>query len=91
MLDYVTCRLCGSSRWIEYHHIFGGAYRKKSTKHGYVVPLCHKCHNEPGGVHYNSNKSKILKREAQKHFEVSHSRQDFIDTFGRNYLTEDGA
>ena len=90
-MEYLTCKLCGSSRWIEYHHIFSNHYRKKSTQYGYVVPLCHECHQGKNGVHSNHEKSLILKREAQEHFEVSHSRQDFIDTFGRNYLTEDEA
>lgn len=31
--------LCGSTKWIERHHIFGGALRKKSEKYGLVVDL----------------------------------------------------
>lgn len=58
--------MCGSSRWIERHHIFNGAYRKKSEKYGLVIDLCHYCHNEPpNGVHYNADNMKKLKRYGQ--------------------------
>lgn len=80
------CYLCGSTQWIENHHVFQGAYRKKSESHGFVVNLCHWCHNEPGGVHHNREKSLILKREAQRKFEETHTREDFINEFGRSYL-----
>ena len=88
-MEYITCRLCGSSRWIEYHHIFSNAYRKKSTQFGYVVPLCHECHQGKNGVHSNHENSLILKREAQAHFEQTHTRDEFIHTFGKSYILED--
>lgn len=34
------CWLCGRWGHLEEHHIFGGAYRKKSTKYGLTVFLC---------------------------------------------------
>ena len=84
-----TCYFCPTYD-IEHHHVFGGAYRKKSTLYGYVCPLCHAHHNEPpDGVHFHKGNRNLLKRICQRHFEVSHSRQDFIDTFGKSYILED--
>lgn len=88
-----VCFLCGrhgsSYSQIEIHHIFGGAYRKKSTKYGLVVPLCHYCHNEPpNGAHHNKHTMLMLHQYGQKKamLENDWSVQDFIREFGRNYL-----
>ena len=40
------CYECGSYDWVEVHHIFGGCNRKHSEEYGYILPLCHRCHNE---------------------------------------------
>lgn len=37
---YGRCWLCGRWGWLEEHHIFGGANRKKSEKYGLKVGLC---------------------------------------------------
>jgi hypothetical protein len=83
------CVMCGSSNWIEHHHIFGGALRKKSEKYRLVVPLCHYCHNEPpNGVHHN--KANMLKlhqygqRKAMQ--DQGWSIDDFRREFYKNYL-----
>ena len=82
-----SCYFCGRTDWIEYHHVFGGANRKKSTKYGFIVPLCHWCHNEPGGVHHNKENRLLLRRIAQEEFEKNiGTREEFMRTFGRNYL-----
>jgi hypothetical protein len=83
------CFICGSRQWIEIHHIFGAADRKKSTEYGLVVPLCHYCHNEPpNGVHQNKDIRRKLQAYAQKKA-MKHYGWD-MDTwrsiFGRNYL-----
>jgi hypothetical protein len=83
------CFICGSNQWIEIHHIFGAADRKKSTEYGLVVPLCHYCHNEPpNGVHQNKDIRRKLQAYAQKKA-MKHYGWD-MDTwrsiFGRNYL-----
>lgn len=84
-----SCKLCGSQRWLERHHIFGGANRKKSEKYGLVVYLCHNCHNEPPyGVHHNRDEMLRLKQYGQKKamLEQGWSKEDFIREFGKNYL-----
>lgn len=81
------CRVCGSSMWIEKHHVFGGSNRKASESYGMVADLCHWCHNEPpNGVHFNRENDLRLKREYQALFEEKHGHKRFMDVFGRNYL-----
>lgn len=81
------CYFCGSSRWLEVHHIFGGANRNKSTKYGLVVCLCHHCHNEPpNGVHHNKERMNYLRQIGQMAFEKYYPNKDFKKEFGRNYL-----
>lgn len=92
-----SCARCGTTNWLERHHILGGANRKKSEKYGYVIDLCHYCHNEPpNGAHFNKEFMDYLRAEAQKHFEATQKekaakmgltvREWFIKEFGRNYL-----
>lgn len=81
------CFLCGSQIWLEEHHIFGGAFRKKSEKYGLKVYLCHYCHNEPpNGVHHCQTINLVLKKEGQKAFERIYDHDLFISEFEKNYL-----
>lgn len=81
------CYFCGRTDTIERHHIFGGPYRKASERHGLVVDLCHYCHNEPPvGAHHNKHTALRLKREGQRRFEQTHTREEFRAVFGKNYL-----
>lgn len=85
--EYDRCYRCGSYRWIEMHHIFGGANRKNSDKYGLIVPLCHYCHNEPpDGVHFNRENMLKLQAEAQGVFESIESHEKFMDVFGEDYI-----
>ena len=84
------CYLCGSTEWIESHHVFSGSYRKASERHGMTVNLCHWCHNEPPlGVHFNKGMNHQLKRDFQRKFEATHSRAEFRRVFGKSYIMED--
>lgn len=83
------CFICGSHQWIEIHHIFGAADKKKSTEYGLVVPLCHYCHNEPpNGVHQNKDIRRKLQayaqKKAMKHY--GWDMETWRSIFGRNYL-----
>lgn len=81
------CYLCGSSRWLELHHVFGGPNRNKSTMYGLVVYLCHWCHNEPPlGVHHNKERMTYLRQIGQQAFMKHYPNKDFLKEFGRNYL-----
>lgn len=82
------CELCGSPVWIERHHVFFGAgQRQRSEQYGMVADLCHYCHNEPPkGVHHNRKTDLMVKRRYQRIFEETHTREEFMQIFGRNYL-----
>jgi hypothetical protein len=85
MADY--CYLCGKYGPVERHHVFQGAYRKKAERYGFVVNLCHFCHNEPPtGVHHNKENRIALRQTCQREYEQTHTREDFINEFGRSYL-----
>jgi hypothetical protein len=71
----------------ECHHIFFGvANRRLSEKHGMKVRLCQEHHRGNTGVHNNRVLDLLLKEIAQRKFEETHSRQDFIQVFGKSYL-----
>lgn len=81
------CFFCNSSQWLEEHHCFGGANRKLSEKYGLKVWLCHNHHNEPPfGVHHNAENMRKLRAAAQAKFEETHTREEFMRLFGKNYL-----
>jgi len=81
------CYICGSTYWLERHHVFGASNRDNSEKYGMVVDLCHFCHNEPpNGIHHNRTNELKLKREFQQRFQDEHPELNFIEIFGRNYL-----
>ena len=83
------CFMCGSTNWLEKHHIFGGANRKLSEKYGLVVWLCHECHNEPpDGVHHNKENMAKLHKLGQQRFEIDHPELNFRQIFGKNYKGE---
>lgn len=92
-----TCYLCERLRddysrkaVLEEHHIFGGnPNRRKSEKHGLKVYLCPEHHRESTEAVHRPDKNgyqKLLQKIAQRKFEEQHSRQEFIETFGRSYL-----
>ena len=85
--DMEHCMFTGSAP-VERHHIFGASNRKKSEKHGFVVPLRPDLH--PNGVFAGKDAKSIdlkLKTMAQEYFEKHYGdRNDFIRLYGRNYL-----
>lgn len=85
--DKKECFICGSTNWLELHHVFNASNRNNSTKYGLVVYLCHWCHNEPpNGVHHNRERMRWLKAEGQKAFIKHYPNLDFMKIFKRNYL-----
>ncbi len=71
------------------HHIFEGtARRKQSEKYGLKIWLCHRHHTtDPRySIHYQKQLDLELKQLAQKKFEESHSREEFIEHFIKSYL-----
>lgn len=81
------CFLCRRDGFVHRHHIFEGARRHLSEEYGLVVPLCPECHTERDfSAHRCTDTAVMLKRAAQRKFERSHTREEFIKLFGRNYL-----
>lgn len=94
--DKRQCFLCGSTQlhgWnhLELHHVFGGPNRKWSSKYGLMVWLCGEtCHrNGPNAVHKNRESDLKVKRAAQNKFEETHSREEFMKIFGKNYIWDE--
>lgn len=86
-----NCELCQKYGSLELHHIFNGAYRKKSERYGATILLCHACHNEsPNGVHHNAIRMNELKAREQKRImaEYGFTIEEFICEFGKNYIKE---
>jgi hypothetical protein len=82
-----ACYLCGRITDLELHHVFGGvANRKISTRLGLTCYLCRTCHTGTGGAQYDKEKNRRLKAEAQTAFERTHTRQEWMQIIGKNYL-----
>lgn len=91
-----TCYLCMKSgnyrrhQVIHEHHIFGGPNRQISEAEGMKVYLCLAHHIDgPEAVHNNIKNMRILQEDGQRAYERTHSRKEFMERFGRNYLDED--
>lgn len=84
------CFVCDTYGYTEEHHIFfGTANRKKSEKYGLKVRLCYMHHRDSvSGVHFNKATDNMLKRVGQRAFEQTHTRKEFMQEFGRNYLED---
>lgn len=85
------CYLCGKTVNLEKHHIFGGvANRKISERLGLWVYLCQDfetgCHRGTDGAQYDKEKNLRLKQDAQRAYERTHSRGEWMKLIGKNYL-----
>lgn len=80
------CYVCGAPA-TDTHHVFNGSNRKKSTRYGYVIPLCRHCHDD---LHFhNPQKYVYIKQRFQRIHERTHTRAEFMQEFGKNYIQED--
>lgn len=84
------CYICGSTIWLECHHVFGGnPNRKLSEQYGLKVWLCHDHHNEPpNGVHFNAELRQRLQAKAQRKAMEHYgwTEDQFRAVFGKNYI-----
>lgn len=72
------------------HHIFGGPNREISEAEGLKVYLCLDHHIDgPEAVHNNIQNMRILQQDGQSAYERTHTREEFVDLFGRNYIDEE--
>lgn len=91
--DSEVCYLCGLPACgdpLDWHHIFGGALRKKSEKYGLKVRLHHaKCHIfGPESAHGSGRTAELLHKAAQEAAmrEYGWTVEDFRWVFYKNYL-----
>lgn len=94
-----TCWLCvalgiynGRHGYLEEHHAFPGTWgRKISEENGFKVRLCRRHHREgPQAVHGNEENMRLIQSAIQKEYEKNHTREQWMELMGRNYLTEEG-
>lgn len=90
-----TCYMCmlnGDYRrqqYTEEHHIFGGPNRQISEAEGLKVYLCREHHTAgPEAVHNNADNMKMLREIGQRAYEETHTRQQFMERFGKNYIDD---
>lgn len=83
-----VCYECGAYGAEEHHIFYGTSNRRKSEKYGLKVHLCSRHHRDSReGVHGENRELDLcLKRIGQQAFERTHTRKEFMDEFGRNYL-----
>lgn len=81
--DLTKCCVCGSSTNIELNEVFEGSYRQLSIKYGCVVPLCHLHHKQ---FHNDRQMNLYFKSLFQTEFEKTHSCEEFIKIFKKNYI-----
>lgn len=95
--DDGTCYLCGKldhdfypHNFLEVHHIFGGPNRGISEENGFKVKLCTYHHRTgPTAVHQKIESMRLLQKDAQRKYEETHTRQQFMKLIGRNYLEDE--
>lgn len=81
--------ISGSTYNLEEHHIFfGTANRKISEKQGFKVWLTLEEHRGTYGVHGKNGKKLDLKlkQDAQRKYEETHTREEFIKLIGKSYI-----
>ena len=70
-------------RGLERHHVmFGQGRRDKSEADGLTVYLCHDHHYE---VHHVADTRRMLCALAQEAYEKTHTRQEWMERYKRNY------
>lgn len=80
--DLKHCFIC-KKLGVDIHEIYGGRNRKVSMKNGLCVPLCREHHYV---VTINAEESLKLKKMCQEEFEKTHTRNDWFNLIGKNYL-----
>ncbi len=77
--------------YLEEHHIFGAANRNHSEHFGLKVKLCIHHHRiGPHAVHdLGADEMELLHQIGQMDFERRYTHEEFMQIFGKNYLSED--
>lgn len=86
--DDELCYLCRMALATHEHHIFpGDPNRRHSEEDGLKVKICLKCHDK---IHFSprdGGKTKeFLCKAGQGKYEETHTREEFMKRYGRNWL-----
>lgn len=84
--DEKECFITGSTEGLHRHHIYFGRNRRVSEENGFWVYLRSDFHTGENGVHHNRGLDLMLKEICQRKYEETHSREEFMQLIGRNYL-----
>lgn len=92
-----TCYLCMKlnkdyrrHQTLHEHHVYGGPNRPISEAEGMKVYLCLEHHIiGPEAVHNNHENMRLLQQDAQRVYEQTHTRQEFMGLIHRNYLPDE--
>ena len=88
--DEKVCYITGQTNDLHKHHIyFGNPGRRISEENGFWVYLAGWLHNQSEhGVHgkYGHELDLLLKTHCQLKFEETHTREEFMQLIGKNYL-----
>lgn len=77
------CFICGRPA-TDTHHIFHGCRRKAADEMGLTVRLCRYCHSM---IHDKGKYDRELQQLCQEEWERTHSREEWMEKIGKNYLT----
>lgn len=78
------CFICGAVAPLHEHHcIHGTSNRKNSERTGLKVWLCAAHHEQ---VHKDNALDLQIKQYAQRVYEMTHTREEFRQIFGKSYL-----
>lgn len=81
------CYICRTTIGLHKHHLLHGtANRKIADRYGYWVYLCAMHH---GMVHGDAELDKGFKKIAQRKFEQTGTREEFIRVFGKSYMEDE--
>lgn len=83
------CFVCGIVDDLELHHVlFGNPRRRLADEDGLTVWLCREHHRGTYGVHGKQGRKLdiTLKKRAQTVYELTHSRDEWMARYRRNYL-----
>lgn len=84
------CYFCGRTFGLEKHHVFAGtANRRISEREGFWLYLCHDHHTGSHGAQYDIDLNLLLKQDAQRAYEKTHTRAEWMALIRKNYLEED--
>lgn len=82
------CFVCHTIYNLHLHHIIFGKNRKKCDEDKLMIYLCKDHHEGTYGVHGKKghNLDLELKRMAQRKYEETHTRDEFIKRYKKSYL-----